>query len=224
MNTVKLSTVFMATVVAIAFVGVAYAHWTATLTISGTVNTGSISPVFTDAFTDDDETVNNPDKDSGDTGPDPKEPGPSSAEDPIERHDKNVGSSSATIGEDGSVTITVSDAYPCYWTTAWMDIENQGTVPVKVSSISLTVGGTTEDIEPCTTYYIDFDTGTIDETPDDGDDMSIHVTPGDLLDKQIDPGAAETQMDVEIHLLQDAEQDATYTFSITVNLVQWNTE
>ncbi|HID25304.1 MAG TPA: hypothetical protein EYP23_02420, partial [Thermoplasmata archaeon] len=83
MDTVRFSTVFIVMMMATALVGITYAHWTATLTITGTVETGSIKPVFTDAFTDDDGTADDSTKDANDNGYDPKEGG----KDPKERWD-----------------------------------------------------------------------------------------------------------------------------------------
>jgi len=58
----------MVLVLALASLGVAYGLWSKTLTIDASVNTGNVNAEFTEAFTDDDNLLNDPLLDSLDVG------------------------------------------------------------------------------------------------------------------------------------------------------------
>ena len=126
----KIGVICLALVLALGALGVGYAMWDKTLTITATVQTGEVDAEFTEAFTDDDGQVDDVTKDGPDAvgladddgGPNPDAPpqddpdlpgarkydhwGPFSSEDPDEsdltpaRKDKDVGRSTATIGAD----------------------------------------------------------------------------------------------------------------------------
>ncbi len=59
---------FMMLILSLAVLGVAYSLWNKSLTIGATVNTGDVNAEFTQAFTDDDNVVDDGSLDSGDTG------------------------------------------------------------------------------------------------------------------------------------------------------------
>jgi len=195
-------------ILVLSMLGVAYSAWRESVTITASVSTGEVDVAFTGAFTNDDGVVDDSTKDPDDDGTDPGK-------------DKDVASSSASCdGKTGSVTI--SNAYPCYETTAWFELTNTGTIPVKVEKVEISLDGTTwTEISPCTIYYIDIETGNIDDTLDPGDDLSIHVTPSDLLGTQIDDGDS-LQLDLTIHVEQDASENGSYTVYIRITVVQWN--
>ena len=108
-----------------------------------------------------------------------------------------MAASSASISEDDphTATITVSNSYPSYYTTAWFDIKNTGTIPVKISKVNLV---------------------------DVPDELSVSIVEeanptGTIL------GPEETaQLGVCVHVKPNAEEGATYTFSVTVDIAQFN--
>ncbi len=59
---------FMLLILSLSALGVAYGLWSKTLTIGVTVNTGDVNAEFTQAFTDDDNVVNDVSLDAEDTG------------------------------------------------------------------------------------------------------------------------------------------------------------
>ena len=187
----KMAAIFGVLIIGLAVMAASYAYWTETLSVSGSVSTGNLDAQFAAAFTDDDGTVNNADKDYGDTGNDPAECGPSSEEDPIARYDYDVAASSASISEDDprTASITVSDSYPDYYTTAWFEIQNTGTIPVKISV----------------------------ET-DAPDELEVST---DLEKTTLKPGET-TQLSVCVHVTDAAEEGASYSFSVTVDIAQFN--
>jgi len=243
----KMGLLVMALVMAMGAMGLGYAMWSETLTITGTVNTGEVEASFTGAFTDDDGTVDNVTKDVGDIG-DVNTVydawGEDSSDDPTEsaanadRGDKDVAKSTAT-GSGLTGTVTITNGYPCYYTTAYFTIENSGTIPLDVLTVEehcsvkhwtkVGDGSWVEraasdwyEVTPCEVKYIDFgtDDGTGTMELDEEADLAVHIT-GIVIGSQVDPGDT-ILMDVDIHVEQGAAEEATYTFDERVKLVQWN--
>jgi len=176
----------LALVLALAVAGFSFAAWTEAIDISGTVNTGDIDPVFTAAFTNDDGTVDNEEFDPLDDGTDPG-------------YDKNVASKTASISEDGkTVTCTITNGYPCYSADTFVEITNDGSVPITI-------------------------TGVVVEAPE-----QVTVTTAGIEGQTIDPGysimgvihqhVAEQSVEGV-----DAEELSTYTYTVTITSEQWNT-
>jgi len=225
----KIAIVFLVLVAVLASLGIGYAMWDKTLDINGTVVTGEVNAEFTDAYTDDDGVMNDADHDGTD-GVDVGDPDASGKN--VPRKDKNVGSSSAEVGADPqTASVTVRNAYPCYFTTAFFGIHNSGSIPVKVQAVLEHCnvdhwvswdGGATwvrmpastwYPIMPCTIKLIDFNN-------DGKADLAIHITQI-KIGQQLEPSQT-IWMDVDIHVEQGADELATYTFDERVLLVQWN--
>jgi len=114
-------------------VGAAYAMWDKSLWMYGTVNTGKLHLEIIDVS-------------SGDP-PGAKDPG----------KDKDVGCTTVTW-ETQTITVTITNAYPCYYVYIHFTVHNDGTIPAKLQSITikappeLTVTGWNsigEQIDPC---------------------------------------------------------------------------
>lgn len=111
-------------------------------------------------------------------------------------HEKHVARCEATIdGEDTQIMhITVLNGYPSYRCTVWFDIMNTGSIPVKVQAYNLT--GVPVELE-------------VEQT-------------GLPIGTQMEP-EGKARGDLHIHVLQEAkEYPASYSFSATITLVQWN--
>lgn len=198
---------FAALIIALAMTGVAYAHWSESLLIVGIVETGIVDASFEDAESDDDCIE--------DDGLDPP------------TNDKDVAYTGVEIHDDGKVLVVyIANAYPSYSPTITSLIKNTGTIPIKLENVKLvyiyceyneTEAETVVDVdlESCTAYYIDFETGTVDTSEDLGDDLMIHMTY-----EQFD--AEEVAGSLEIHVLQGAQEDAFYYFEIRIVATQWN--
>jgi hypothetical protein len=193
---------FMVLILALAGLGVGYGLWSKLLTIDGTVNTGTVNAIFDIAFTDDDNKIDNPDKDPNDAGPcpafgsgscDPSSFGPKPT-----RYDKDVAICVAELDAGQmSLTVTVQNGYPSYHCTVWYDILNNGTIPIKLQNLFL---------EP-----VNFTNG-----------LEVTIGLSELAcGMQIDPDKS-SQADIHIHVEQEAAQEATYTFTGQLWLVQWN--
>jgi predicted ribosomally synthesized peptide with SipW-like signal peptide len=110
----KLGLTALAIVVALGMLGIGYAYWTDKLVITGNANTGNLHLIITGV----------------------------QSEDPENTLDPGYGYDAAdTIvvagGDQKSASITINNAYPGYKTGATVSVQNTGTVPVKVQSITL---------------------------------------------------------------------------------------
>jgi len=217
----KIGLLSLALVLALGTLGVGYAMWSDTLQIEGDVNTGELSVKFASQY----------DNDVNDN--DPTEAGSwnVSGTKPVwtgQRHDKDVASTTSTFNqEEGkSARIIVATGYPCYWGSVIWDVLNDGTIPVKLHSITLTElskdaseWAVNQTLKIGKRYYVDVDTQTVDRTLDAGDDFSFILSAFGC--EQID--ACELgYLDVTVHVEQDAEQKTTYDFTIDYVFANWN--
>ena len=227
----KVSVVFMLLVSAVAVTGMGYGWWSQTLVISKTVNTGNVDLVYQGASTNDDATTTGGLIDSDDndlmiqifdfwatsSSADPSAFGPAgtSTATSTPRYDKDVALCEASIVSPDTATLDEYRVYPSYHCTAWFDIANNGTVPVKVESIRLLFATSTE-------VFIDPALGVtpVDLNGDELDDVEFDIENINLC-FQIDPGQV-IRMAVHQHLLMDAPQTDVLSYSVLVDMAQWN--
>ncbi|NIM92150.1 MAG: hypothetical protein GTO18_00335 [Anaerolineales bacterium] len=228
-KTIPVGVLFMIMVLALASLGVGYGLWSKTLVITGEVRTGDVHAMFMDAFTDDDDKVDNPDKDSQDTdecidlgdvdrfteGDDNPISGftscdPAASGKDIKPHyDKDVAACVAEILDPQTAKVTKYNVYPSYYCTAWFDILNDGSIPVKVQSVK--ING--QPVRPSVITPFDLD-------DDELADVEIHVSEIKVC-QQIEPNEL-VQMDIDQHVLQEAPQGGTLNYTVEVLLHQWN--
>ncbi len=128
-----------------------------------------------------------------DTGPDPQAPGFNNSE------GKDVAScivEPELYDDEGDViklNVTITNAYPGYQPSIKLLVDNIGTIPVKLLNYTITGVNTTA-------LDVDF------------------TVPSDT---QIHPGEDSTY-EMTITVLQPAEENATYTFEVTLVFAQWN--
>jgi hypothetical protein len=104
--------------------------------------------------------------------------------------------------------VIIENAYPSYEVRFTCDIENTGTIPWFM--LTPKVNG----IELVDSQWVDFDF--------DGDgkpDVNIMYIDGE--EKQIHPGKF-VEWSLRIHVKQSATPDTTYTFTLSVEVIQWN--
>jgi hypothetical protein len=218
----KIAILSLVLVLLLAAVGVGYAKWSAELEIDGVIETGEVEVGFCYV-------------ECNDTGIDPG-------------YDKDVGKCSAILlGEPAdTIEIVMSNAYPCYGVDFIYDVNNLGTIPVKIESIKLVelsyngvVIPMDMELEVCTVYGIDVDAlpgpviipnPTPEELmgPDSVIDFDIHVT-GLEGNPQIDPlnmgfpeGSDTVTGDLHVHVDQGAQENMIYDFKIQIVASQWN--
>ncbi|MDH5634293.1 MAG: hypothetical protein OEY30_00550 [Candidatus Bathyarchaeota archaeon] len=119
---------------------------------------------------------------------------------------KKVSSWSAVVTDPEHITVTIDNAYPCIWYTIDADINNVGTIPVIIQSITVT------DLPSYAEYTL---TGAVV-----GDQID---TPA--MVKAGVPDAVDTvPFDIGIHLLNDpmTPMNSGFTFTVTIQCVQYN--
>ena len=225
--------VFLAVGLTIGFavMSMGFGLWIQQFTVTETVNSGNVDLAFLAAFTDDDGAVDDPALDSQDTGTstpmydgwgitssaDPAATGP----DPKAHYDKDVARCLAsTVGQETGA-ITKEEAYPSYHCTAWYEMENSGTIPVKVRRITIVTASTSTDLDPDTDpTLLDLDNLDLDGDNSTGPDVEVDV--GDLsICQQIDPGES-VRMSLDQHVLQGAPQGTVLAYTVDVDVAQWN--
>lgn len=218
----KMAAVFIASIFALSGLGVAYAAWTDTITITGTVTTGSLCWEFTDCDLMDDDQPVDPGGDYPTAYPDftcnpgfTLEPGLGY----FWELDKNVGWGEQDITDpdgDGcydTLEVTLHNVYPCYFNELTFYINNCGTIPFKVDHIL--VNGVK--------YYSGIPHITFDLNGNDVDDFEIEWK--DNFGYQMEPGAPSPEFSFWMHVLQDEDpafQGGSFTFTIEVVCIQWN--
>jgi len=167
----KMVGLFALVMIALMVAGFAYAHWSETLIISGSVGTGKL-----DAAWSIEECWDN------------------------EPEAKDYSSVSCEI-EGYTLYVTIENAYPSIDYYCLINLENTGTIPLHIYEIAIDRGNLPEGT-------------TLEILPVEGELEIAECT-------QLHPEEAAWGI-LHIHLDQDAEELATYTFSITVTVVQWN--
>ncbi|RLG59573.1 hypothetical protein DRN86_04050 [Candidatus Geothermarchaeota archaeon] len=114
--------------------GTAFALWSKTLTIQGTVDTGVVDVEVISVSSDD----------------------PPGAIDPGK--DKDVGCTYVSLIDSQTINVTIVNAYPCYYVYVHFSVHNNGTIPVILQDIIVTAppeitvnawDSIGEQIDPC---------------------------------------------------------------------------
>jgi len=235
----KIGLISLAVVLALGAMGAALAQWNETLTVNGTVDTGELDVEFSAQKSNDDGDQNDPCECGAWTEH-------TNAHDSSgwtwtgTRYLYNAGSTTCALTKEGStdphddgmntMTITVDNAYPCYYGNVAFTIDNIGTIPVHIESIKLIslskdstpyILVTPRDLVVCDTWYIDYDAPRVEITPSAGDDFSIHLS-GELAVCQTIPVNGAMFGDICIHVEDGAEESTTYDFTIEIVVTQFN--
>jgi predicted ribosomally synthesized peptide with SipW-like signal peptide len=215
----KLGLISLALVLALGALGVGYAHWSDTVVINQTVETGKVCIGFSKQIT--------------------------SEPDPGEAEGKDVGSISCDfIGPiKGYVLYTgvpkpvytgvkvwMLNAYPCYQTAVVVDVANCGNIPVKIEPLTYSMVQLDEfgkviktltmverpgpPYPPVGEKWYEF----ID--PVSGDPV-LNMDVVNLEGDQIHPGAKNV-LELDFHVKQTADQGAIYELIVTITGTQWN--
>jgi len=224
----KIGLLVMALILALGGMGVGFAHWSQTLYIDGTVETGTFLVGFEAQSTDDPPATNGtpgviypdendytiPEDGTYDPGQDPAK---NVAACDCELLDKKGMHGDETLYE--KVKVTVLNAYPCYTNILTVTIGNGGTIPANVGSAMVTMA-MGSDITP-----IELPKGDEIEVDLDGDGaVDVNLTWDGPADQQIDPCDA-VEFTLEIHVKQgisDGSESVTKTFVVELDTVQWN--
>jgi hypothetical protein len=236
---------------AIATAGLVYAHWTDTLTVQGNVNSGSINMGFT-AGTDDDGILGNDleGADVGDVLLTYDRWGASSTADPagmfrvnsstgfagyvypygFHRYDKDVAICTAVVGGK-TLTINAENTYPSYFCTTFINITNNGTVPVKLQGGTFGVarnawgpGLIVPGVYANNPVWQSGPAGFMGAYFGNVHELTFDFARGMWCGTQIDPGET-VPMVFWFHVEQgtaNSSMNRTYTFNWTQDFVNWN--
>lgn len=204
----KVKYIALILVLALGLIGGAYAAWTDQLVVNGTVATGDIDVVFTSAESNDPADTDDP---------------ASPADDP-----KDVGSTEVSLSEDGkTMTVTIENAYPGYVSKIDYEVTNNGSVPVKLQNKTIDVvsgdpAGLEVDNNFCWRCFLKA-LGWSDECLDWFGYVCTCETPTPVLEIGSQIHADDIFVGTIGHVVtDDAAQNASYTYTITYDFVQWN--
>lgn len=221
----KIAAIFIASIFALSGLGVAYAAWTDTLYIDGTVDTGTLCWEFVSCSMTDEFPPNNPGGDYvGFDSPYADYtclPGFPLTENGYFWHlDKNVAwGEQQRYDYDGDgyyevLEITLNNVYPCYFNELSFYVRNCGTIPLKFDHILIN-GVSYSSGQP----YI-----SLDLSGNGVDDFEIWWRES-YWEFQLEPGDPMPELSFWMHVLQDEDpsvQSNTFSFTLELVGVQWN--
>jgi len=207
MRNKKVMVIPMLLVFALVLTGFAYAHWEKIITINGTVNTGNMCAEFvqgsliqkdpfdppTPDWTCDDGLVN------------------------IRQLTKNIGHTNCTLEDTNNdnykdtLKIEMGNVYPSYYEHVAWKIHNCGTIPWRIWRVIFNPGN-----------IIINETGPIIKLDLNNDALpDIEIDWGDNFGDQVDP-CENIDLSVDFHVLQPIPKNSILTFTITIEIVNWN--
>jgi len=198
----KMAALFVVAIFALSGLGMAYAAWTDTITIDGTVQTGELKWEFQGPVI------------QYDSGFDPN-----CFFDLYDgtwvTMDKDVASTQISIDADTQfMTVTVDNAYPYYGNHIAFKAHGLGSIPLRIWKVNFWYNGNIiETIYDHDQYiYLDFD-------GDGADDFQIWW--GNHFGSQLH-FCSKVDISFEILVLQPCQQSQTYIFDIELVGIQWN--
>ncbi|RLI81356.1 MAG: hypothetical protein DRP01_10985 [Archaeoglobales archaeon] len=196
-------------------IGLAYAHWSETLYISGTVNTGKLDWGF-DSWHCLDQGVDYHCRDGFACAPGeprywPDPDGKDVGWQELVPHDYDKD------GDYEVLDVILHNVYPSYFTSISIYPRNTGSIPLIIDKVIIknnigTVIAIIRDV-PAPVVKLDLN--------GDGKD-DIEILWSDNFGKQLDPGEDDVEISFWIHVLQDAPKGATLSFTIELVAIQWN--
>jgi len=202
---------FLAFVLVLAFggLGIGYAHWSQTLYVEGTVETGTFIVGWSEIqCVEDDEHLD-------------KEVGSVDGYLDVWKASK-VNPHGETVDGYETAVFTVDNAYPCYKVHIILAIDNFGTVPANVIDIVPT-GRDETDGEDLTFEWLPGEEYKFGRFLDEIDDVQQEIINLEVKNyvQQLDPCQSE-KGEFDFHFKQPIEQGHTYSIDIDVTAQQWN--
>ena len=221
----KVMGMFALLIVASSVAGFAYAHWSDMVTIDGTAEMGSLTFGFGRIANEwDYEDYVWPDN-----------------------PEKHTATGICTLSQDETdihsgktvyklLTFTITDAYPQYWALNKFTLDNAGTIPVKIQSVTILLptgftavesaaypGVMWEIYDDRTPAQLVFNIWLYKEDPAwPWGPPPWELTPlVPFKGNQIEP-CIEELAEICVDIKQPAEECHTYTFSIEIEAIQWN--
>lgn len=161
----KVKYIVLALVLVLGLIGGAYAMWSETFTVDATATAATFEVKF---------------------------------ENPCDIVDdeKGVAVTTCDVVDDGKkLEVTVNNAYPGYWSDVKLNIENNSSIPVKVTRLEFNGD-----------YEIE--------------DEILAELEGVVLNEVIDEETVQ-EVIVKINVLSEAQQNQTYNFTVELDFSQW---
>jgi len=197
METKKLMATFAILMIALGVAGFAYAHWSETLYLNGTVNTGSVCAEWSFSA----ELINNTKPEYG----------------PVATITYAF-SDSDQDGCNDTLTVTLNNAFPSLTVKGMIDVHNCGTIPIGIYDYNWTITdpkGVASAVELVNVdFYLKAPNGTKYPITMDIEEWIEEVN-------QIDPGWSLV-CEFEIHFTQALPENATATISAWIEFCNWN--
>jgi hypothetical protein len=207
----KIGLVCLALVLAMGALGVGYAHWSQTLYINGTVETGTFIVAWSELNVYEDDEYLEKDVGSCDGSMDVWK---ASKVDPL---------TGLTIDGYEKVVVSVSNAYPGYFVHIVLAVDNFGTIPAHVIEIVPT-GRDETDGQDLTFEWLtgfEYEKGRFYDVIDGQLQEIINLEIKNYVCEQIDPCHSE-KGEFDLHFKQPIEQGHTYSINIEMTAQQWN--
>lgn len=218
MNTRKalpITTVLLILALALATVGVGYGLWSKVLTIKGTVETGEVNAIFSieevdqgwAGFLVDDGVWENHEWENKDVA--------NCIASLVEKSPPDLNNEGPQL-----MTITITNGYPSFSCYVNFNVENVGSIPIKLEQPHLT------GVDPVA-LDVDFLTGNEGTAGCYFAEENGSAVGPVVAHPQLEPEEA-TFCTIRVHVLQQAEQDQVgedaYTFTASICVHQWNEE
>lgn len=198
----KIGLLSLALVLALGGLGIGYAAWTDTLTITGSVSTGSVEWEFFSAPSQSDLGLDWNAFFDLNVG--------------LQQVDKDVGSTTLAFPDNHTMTVIVENAYPYYGNHIAFTVHRLGSTPLKIWKVIIRDNN---GAEVATLYANDY--VYLDLNGGGGNDLEIWW--GDNFGGQLHEGGTERfDISFEFLVLQPAPQNASLTFSIELVAIQWD--
>ena len=121
----KVGIICLALVLALGILGVGFAAWSETLYVRGNVETGHVDVEFVEVLSSDPPGIDDTTLQLDGGFPYLK----------IQQQDKDVGTTTATINDTKSATVTITNGYPCYTVWVIFYVRNSGSIPIRLTDI-----------------------------------------------------------------------------------------
>jgi hypothetical protein len=203
MDTKKIMAIFAILMIALGIAGFAYAHWTETLTLNGTVKTGSLCLEWSFTAVLPDSNLKDLDGDGY-------------KDDPVAKLTYTITDTDKDGCKD-ELNVTLENAYPSLWVNGTIDIHNCGTIPVGIHGYNYAINdpkGIANGIElnPWPKAYL------VDPT---GKETVIILEDWIAKVNQLDPGWS-LKCSFNVHFGENTPEGATATISAWIEFWNWN--
>ena len=204
MDTKKLMATFAILIIALGIAGFAYAHWSETLYLNGTVNTGKVCVEW--SFNAVLPPSNFKDLD-----------GDKEEDDPVATLSYTIYDSDSD-GDKDTLNVTLNNVYPCLWVNGTIDVTNTGTIPVGIADYGWEIYDPKGVASGVSLYDVNF---WLKDPQGGVHPITVPIEQWINEVNQIDPGWSLV-CEFKIHFTENLPEDATATIHAWIEFWNWN--